>query len=226
MLDPCGPSDDVWRKFALPVTPPCSPQRCNETTTNHDEASTSSCEDVCDYVYRERLQDMSESLDSSFDADDYRNFWRLSESFDQLRSKLISDCMWGGEGLRRLGQSPGTSFCDDNNNNNTDKNNNTNNSDSTANFNRKLSLDIKETTNLFPTPCPSPPQSDCGDSSSDCGLDTNDCVDPASVFPFSVDSGSNDDEDEDEDDTFAYSSESSGKFEFVLLLTFWTLLDS
>lgn len=148
MLDSCSPNDDMWRKFALPLTPPNSPPRSYGESSESEDSTDDSCCDNAD-----RLQDVSDNLDSTFDAEDYRNFWRLTEA-NYIRSKLISDCMWSGE-LSSLSPS-----------------------------NKKLSVDTQE--DLFPTPCPSPPASV---TSSDC-LSSTECVDPTTVFPFSLSSES------------------------------------
>lgn len=83
LFDSSNPNDDMWRKFALPITPPSSPKRsigessdCNSDTT----------EDIAD-----RLQDVCDSLDSAFDI-----HTSVPSDASSLRSKLISDCMWSG----------------------------------------------------------------------------------------------------------------------------------
>lgn len=79
IFDSSNPSDDIWRKFALPLTPPRSPRTFGETS------DTNSTEDIAD-----RLQDVCDSLDSAFEVHSSKT------DSKSLRSKLISDCMWSG----------------------------------------------------------------------------------------------------------------------------------
>ena len=158
MLDPCGPNDDMWRKFALPITPPSSPPRSYGESSESEESTDENCD------IAERLQDVCENLDSTFDADDCRNFWRLTEAIN-IKSKLISDCMWSGKEARR--RTYKTSYS------------------SSPSSVKKLSVEIQE--DLFPTPCPSPPASVT--NTNDC-LSSSECVDPTTVFPFPLQSES------------------------------------
>jgi len=155
MLDHCGPNDDMWQKFMIPLTPPSSPLR-----TYGESSGDESTDDSCDIA--ERLQDVSDSLDTTFEADDYCNFSGLTEAIN-IRSKLISNCMWSGEEVRRI-----NSY-----------------SSSISTTCKKLSIELNE--DLFPTPCPSPPGSVNGD---DGCPSSSDCVDPTTVFLLPVQSES------------------------------------
>jgi Myc amino-terminal region. len=82
LLYDSNPNDDMWRKFALPLTPPSSPSRSS--------GESSECSDTTQDIST-RLQDVCDSLDSAFDI---RNCVLPDAKY--LRSKLISDCMWSG----------------------------------------------------------------------------------------------------------------------------------
>jgi len=146
-LDTSNPSDDMWRKFALPLTPPCSPSRSFGESSDCDELTS----DITDL---ERLHDVSESLDSTFDICSNS----CSRAIDHLQSKLISDCMWSGNHDNEPLVRP-VYF-------------------SKVEYSKKFTIEPEE---LYPTPCPSPSpsSSDASDYTS-----SNDCVDPTSVFPF------------------------------------------
>lgn len=138
-----NPNDDMWQKFALPPTPPRSPTRsfgesteCNDTT-----------EDIANH-----LQDVCDSLDSAFDI---RNCAPADSK--NLRSKLISDCMWSG--------------------NHSEERHNPSN---LSNIQPKLSIDVVE--DLFPTPCASPIPN-VSENVADYPS-SSDCVDPTTVFPL------------------------------------------
>ena len=89
IIDVSSPNDDIWRKFALPLTPPSSPSRSFGETTASNENTADDCCSVA-----ERLQFVCDSLDATFDITNY-NVSRLTDNFS-LRSNLISDCMWSG----------------------------------------------------------------------------------------------------------------------------------
>ena len=147
-LDSSNPSDDMWRKFSLPLTPPCSPRSFGES---------SDCEEVMGGCDLDRLHDMSESLDSTYDISPHG-----CSRADVLRSKLISDCMWSGNhnDTDRIIRCPSLSL--------------------KSAFSKKIWIETGET--LYPTPCPSPPPN--GVETVEYPS-SNECVDPTSVFPFS-----------------------------------------
>ena len=147
MLDVPSINDDMWKKFALPLTPPSSPSRTFGETTRNDERTE-------DYDIAERLEYVCECLDSAFDVMKY-NVFRLTDAIN-LRSKLISDCMWSGN------HSDDRHFC-------------------ITVTTKKIKSESEE--DLYPTPCPSPLPNvteitDCPSSS--------ECVDPSTVFPYSL----------------------------------------
>lgn len=140
IFDSSNPNDDMWRKFALPLTPPSSPQRTFAETSDSE-----SIEDIAD-----RLQDVCDSLDSAFDVHSSKT------DAQNLRSKLISDCMWSGHHVEVQNRTK----------------------ISITYPQKKLSIEPEE--DLYPTPCASPlPSVETTDYPS-----SNDCVDPTSVFPL------------------------------------------
>nr|AEG66931.1 Myc [Hydractinia echinata] len=145
MMDASNPSDDIWRKFALPLTPPSSPSR------TYGETSEDRRTDIA-----ERLHDVCESLDSTFDLTSY-NVSKLAGVLN-LRSKLISDCMWSGNNVEIVRTS----------------------AYKLISHSKKLYSENEE--DLYPTPCPSPLPSVTTESA-ECPS-SSECVDPATVFPF------------------------------------------
>jgi len=82
LFDSHNPNDDMWRKFALPLTPPSSPPR----STGESSECSDTTEDIAN-----RLQDVCDSLDSAFEIHTC-----VLPDAKYFRSKLISDCMWSG----------------------------------------------------------------------------------------------------------------------------------
>ena len=149
ILDTSSPNDCMWKKYP---TPPSSPQSIGESSEN-DETTDS-------FDTRARLQYVCDNLDLSLEL----TTSRCTNSFN-LRSKLISDCMWSGirPDLSKL-QSKDKFSCT-----------------------RKLSLDSED---LYPTPCPSPPSNMNGSPGVPDCPSTSDCVDPTTVFPLTINSDS------------------------------------
>ena len=143
LFDSSNPNDDIWRKFSLPLTPPRSPSR--------SLGETSECNDLVDDI-ADRLQDVCDSLDSAF-------YVPSKIDTTSLRSKLISDCMWGSHFVKVKNRTI---------------------SSITTVPQKKSTIETEE--DLYPTPCASPlPTVIC--ETTDYPT-SNECVNPITVFPL------------------------------------------